>query len=415
MRYQKDHLPLRFVCSIGGLSWCLNGGLALWMEAQYYLSILATVFLTNLQCDEAKPVCGGCSRHHVTCTYDHLPRPGDRTTAEDSETSVASSSRSKHTEPNTNAAETKKRRLLELKLMHHWTLNTCLTFPLSADPSVRDINTTILPNLGLQNEALLYCIFFLAALHLVKTEAYSTEAAEAYQNYLDLTIRSHRIDVTNLSSSNADIVYLTASLLRLGSFAILPDRNLVPYTPPSQWMHMNQGSGAVHRATWPWIGDNPASIANRAVVQKTPDLTDFKTLFQISNRQSLLHLLTNPQGITPELWSPDIQEAYERSLSFIGAIQVALDEGIEGPSEILRRCLGFPGIIPKRFFDMVEERRPRALVILAYYFAYLARFKDIWWIGDAGAREVRAIAGVLRPEWGEMMGWPVGEVERIYS
>ena len=28
-----------------------------------------------------------------------------------------------------------------------------------------------------------------------------------------------------------------------------------------------------------------------------------------------------------------------------------------------------------------------------------------------GAREVRAIAGALGPEWGESMRWPLGEVE----
>lgn len=150
-------------------------------------------------------------------------------------------------------------------------------------------------------------------------------------------------------------------------------------------------------------------------MQKSPNLTDFETLFALENRQSLLHLFTNPPGIDPEPWSPETQEAYEHTLSFIGAIQVALDAGVEGPDQILRRCLGFPGLIPKRFIDMVEERRPRALVILAHYFAYLARFREIWWIGDSGAREVRAIAGILAPEWREMMGWPVGEVERIYS
>lgn len=301
--------------------------------------------------------------------------------------------------------------------MHQWTLNTCLTFPLSADPSVRDINTSIMPNLGLTNEALLYCLFFLSALHLVKTEKYSTEAAHAYQNYLDLTIRAHRVDVTNLTSSNADVVCMTSSLLRFGSFAILADRSLTtPYTPPTQWMNMNQGATAVHCATWPWIVGNPVSIANRAVIQKSPNLTDFKTLFQPSNRQHLLHLLSKPPGYEgTESWSPEVQEAYDQTLSFIGAIQVAINDGIEGHAEILRRCVGFPGLIPKRFFDLVEEGQPRALVIMTHYFAYLARFKDIWWIGDAGAREVRAIGDAIGAEWIEMMRWPLRTVEELYS
>lgn len=81
-----------------------------------------------------------------------------------------------------------------VKLMHHWTLITSLTFPLSMDPSVKDINTNIMPTLGLTNEAMLYCLFFLTALHMIKTEKYTTEAAEAYQTYLDLSIRHHRVD-----------------------------------------------------------------------------------------------------------------------------------------------------------------------------------------------------------------------------
>lgn len=36
------------------------------MDTRNYFSVLAAVFLTSLQCDEAKPVCGGCSRHKVT-------------------------------------------------------------------------------------------------------------------------------------------------------------------------------------------------------------------------------------------------------------------------------------------------------------------------------------------------------------
>jgi len=301
--------------------------------------------------------------------------------------------------------------------MHRWTLVTCLTFPLSADPATRDINTTILPTLGLTNPALLYCIFFLTALHTVKTEKYSTEAAHAYQNYLDLTIRAHRDDGAFSQFPPTSKVLTKLDTLRLGSFAILSDRSLTaPYTPPSQWLNMNQGATAVHRATWPWILKNPLAIAYRAVIRKLPNLSDYETLFNPSNRKSLNHLLNKPPGYSEdEPWSPEIQLAYEQTLSWIGGIQVALDAGVEGHAEILRRCIGFPGGIPKLFCDQVESMRPRALVILAHYFAYLARYRDIWWVGDAGAREVQAIGDFVGVEWIEMMRWPLKRVEDMYS
>jgi hypothetical protein len=83
------------------------------MGTAYYLSVLATAFLTSLQCDEAKPVCSGCNRHQVTCIYDHPAKLSDKIKAEDSETSstAASSSTAKGTDPNTD--ESTQRRLLE--------------------------------------------------------------------------------------------------------------------------------------------------------------------------------------------------------------------------------------------------------------------------------------------------------------
>jgi hypothetical protein len=259
---------------------------------------------------------------------------------------------------------------------------------------------------------LIKIILILPSVHTVMTVRFLNSLL-----LLKYLLNSILCTVTNLNSTNADVVCMTSSFLRLGSFAILSDRSLTaPYTPPSQWLNMNQGATAVHRATWPWILKNPLAIAYRAVIRKLPNLSDYETLFNPSNRKSLNHLLNKPPGYSEdEPWSPEIQLAYEQTLSWIGGIQVALDAGVEGHAEILRRCIGFPGGIPKLFCDQVESMRPRALVILAHYFAYLARYRDIWWVGDAGAREVQAIGDFVGVEWIEMMRWPLKRVEDMYS
>jgi hypothetical protein len=68
-------------------------------------------------------------------------------------------------------------------------------------------------------------------------------------------------------------------------------------------------------------------------------------------------------------------------------------------------------MVEKSFIDSVEERRPRALVVLAHYFGLLARFRNFWWIGQAGPREVRAIQQIVEDEWQEMMEWPLKAIE----
>jgi len=79
-----------------------------------YFTILAASFLTltSRQCDEAKPICGGCGRHQVTCLYDHPAK----VKGEDSETSssATSSTKTKLVE-SSSTAETTQRRLLERK------------------------------------------------------------------------------------------------------------------------------------------------------------------------------------------------------------------------------------------------------------------------------------------------------------
>lgn len=300
--------------------------------------------------------------------------------------------------------------------MHHYTLHTSLTFPLSGDPNSRELNTTQIPNLAFTNDALLYSIYFITALHLFKSEPSNSEALKAYHNYLDLAIRSHRADVAQLSSRNADPVCLTSSLIRFGSFAILQERSLDPYTPPIQWLHMNRGCAEVFRTAWFWIGNRETSIAAKGI-KRTPDLTDTAALFAECNRQSLLHLLArHPHHQETEPWDAEIQEAYESTLSYIGGVQLAIAANNEEPRDICRRLIAFPGLIEKkRFYDLVEEAQPRALVVLAHYFALLARFRDIWWVGDAGVRELKAISGVLGGEWQEMIDWPMKAVEEIYS
>ena len=101
-----------------------------------------------------------------------------------------------------------------------------------------------------------------------------------------------------------------------------------------------------------------------------------------------------------------IDEAYASTLSYIGSAKSAIKGG-EKPQTVCRVLMLFPYLIKRSFIDLIEEQRPRALVILAHYFGLLAHFKHIWFIGDTGSREIRAIQTVLSEEWQELMTWPL--------
>ena len=286
-----------------------------------------------------------------------------------------------------------------------------MTMLRTKEPFTTEVWTTLLPRLAFEHDALLYSMFSISALHLAKTESHESEAIDAYQKYLDLALREHFNDVTHLSKDNADAACLTSSIVRLNAFAVLQERPLDPYTPPTQWLETTCGAGKVFAAAWKWIKDDEDSIAMR-LVRTEPILMAGDTLFGEPNRLGLLHLLrrSRDEDVT-EPWLPDIQEAYESTVSLIGSYQMAI-AARGNPEDIFRKLILFPILVPKRFIDLVEKQQPRALVVLGHYFSLVARVGHTWWwCGDTGRREVRGIQTVLSDKWLGLMSWSLRTME----
>jgi hypothetical protein len=382
-----------------------------------YLASLDNV-LTITQCNEVHPICGNCHRHNVPCVYDHLRARTPTGYQEPNNVSDVTAGPNISLESgtaitNSEHLESEGRRLLELKLLSQWMMKTALSFPGTHEKSYREAMTHGAPELALQHRALLYSMFSFSALHIAKTSPFPNQRLEfmdVHRRYLGLALQEHRVDIENLGKAKADTVCMTSSLIRNCTQAVLQDRPLHPYTPPTQWLQMMNGSGDVFKTAWDWIGDDDSSIARR-VAQHGPDLSDLSTLFGESNLQVFIHLLRrSPVDEEQEPWNPEIQKSYELTLSYIGGVQMALNKG-ETPGNLCRRLVAFPMFIPKRFIGLVEELRPRALVVLAHYFAFLARLRDTWWIGDSGRREICAVRSVLKNEWVELLNWPLLAME----
>lgn len=304
-------------------------------------------------------------------------------------------------------------------LLHHY--QTCTSATLNRpDPEHYYAQSVLVPRLAFKHDALLYAILATAALHLTHEEPAEPKHADSYQKYLGLSLRLHRNDVAKLSKDNADAAMFTAASLRICTFAQLQERQIEPYVPPVEWLQMNYGTGhGLAVAAWQYLRDDPTSIM-RTLIQKVnvpglnaehPQLRDQPKIFNEGNRKDLAHLLErSPEDEASEPWGEEVQVGYKSTVSYIGGAQQAIEAGEPEPT-ILRRLLLFPTMVEKGFIDVVAECRPRALVVLAHYFALLARFRDFWWIGQAGPREVRAVQRVVEGKWLELMGWPLKAIE----
>ena len=249
-------------------------------------------------------------------------------------------------------------------------------------------------------------MFALSALHMSESEPDNRDITVTHRRYLALALSEHKKDVMNLSKANFDAVLLTSSLLRVTAFAMLRERALAPYTPPVQWLEMTRGAMNLFRESWKWVEEDERSMAFR-LTKRMPIVFDEEAKFAPSNREGLQHLLHRDEDdIANEPWSPAIAEAYETSISYIGCILIAMKNG-QSEAEICRRLIIFPYIVRNRYIELVKDAQPRALAVLAHYFAILDDNQSVWWIGKSGHREVHALYEVLTGKWAELMRWPM--------
>jgi len=299
--------------------------------------------------------------------------------------------------------ESKARRKLELRLQHNFIANMCPTFSACHNVAVREAWSTDVPKVALEHDNLLYEMFAISAFHLLKSDPNDAELIAARQTYLSLSLHEQRKAVSRLDSRNADAVCLASSLILMDSFASLQDRALDPYLPPMEWLYMARGAGSLYGVALDRINNFKTSRI-MAIAMAEPLLDDANVVFAESNRTGLLGLLS--QEIIGEFWDKETKETYEKTLSYLGGVQIGIDRG-EHPLATLRRMMAFALLAPKKFIQYVGEQRPRALVILAHFFALASNVKDIWWIGDIAQREVQGIWDVLPLEWHVMMRKPL--------
>lgn len=225
--------------------------------------------------------------------------------------------------------ESKARRLLELRLLQNYIQNTSLTLPACHNEAVRHAWSVEVPNLAFENDNLLYEMFSLSALHLLKSHPASPELLVARQEYMGLALREHRKAVAELNPKRADAVCFASSLILIDSFASLQDRSLDPYLPPMEWLQMARGSGPVFRIAFDAL-ENPETAKIMAIARARPFLADGNILFAESNREGLADLLEH--NVLGEICDLETMQAYEKTLSYIGTFNV---------SEILRASWDF--------------------------------------------------------------------------
>lgn len=324
--------------------------------------------------------------------------------------------------------------------MQNYLLDLTSPFPVSPAEDWKKLWNKVVPRMSLQHDNILYAIFTSSATHLLRTNPGDMDLFAARQSYLISALQEQRKEVANLTVDNADAVCFASLIILIASFAMLKERSLEPYEPPMEWLQLGRGAGTV---IWRSVqaveqaDDETASRSHLLVVSSSyPRFGHDQSYFSPEMRQDFKGVLTQRLTSGDDDWDDDTEggtrDAYEKALSYVGSIQRAIHNG-EPTYAVARRIQVFALLVPPRFLDLVGMQRPRALVILAHFWATVAQVHGIWWLGDdttpvspnnrdagigispvagdsTAKREIRAIKGVLPEEWAGTMVWPLDMV-----
>ncbi|KAH8660753.1 hypothetical protein BGZ60DRAFT_112692 [Tricladium varicosporioides] len=366
----------------------------------------------KVKCNEARP-CESCHRRNETCEY---PDPGPRKRASGSRSPLPSTISTQVT--NTIASstppyavsrenfplsiESKERRLLELKLMHHFITSTVQKNFLSVhDEHVLDMWYSLAPALAIDHPVLLNIILSIAALHIFKVNPEELRMADIHRIYFNAAVSEHRNVIQDINPQNIEAVCLSTILIGLPAFMFLQNTEIGSYSPPLQLFHLMEGTIIVFQTALPMLSDRSKV---RSVMNAKPNIVDFRDS-PMEDYLKPFSKLTQWRASAEEI-DAESQQAYNFMLGYIGAIHVKIEEGWD-ERQLRRVYYSLITLTPPKFVEQLHQRNPRALVILAYYFSLAKAMDDVWWMRGIAERETLGIQSILPEHWQWAMAWPL--------
>ncbi|RYP02422.1 hypothetical protein DL764_005801 [Monosporascus ibericus] len=393
----------------------------------------------KIKCDEVHPRCGNCVKHGVACDFERpeiadslapaeTPHPttsvssfADSPSATSPMTtntlpptpSVAASTPLpiyRNPEPPTLSATSKQNRMMELRLLHHYTTITCKTLAIADDVSENIWRDTV-PNLAFSGASFLAdALLAVSALHLRSSAPQDQDLVRASHAYMAATLSEYGASLgSGINESNAEALFLTASLIAFQSTASriftrddsgdIKDRS-DGYVLPLSWFHSFQGVKAVVASSWQWLRHSRVVVP---IIEAQPALN-----LNLSEHETTFFgdLLT---GLDEELAQNDdespgyllTRQAYQHAVAVLNWAHKIPHTGAP---------LVFLATVSRRFIELLAMRRPRALAILASYFALLKCLDGLWWLRGVARREVMGIVSLFDPddeEWWPRLQWPL--------
>ena len=292
-------------------------------------------------------------------------------------------------------------RAMEMRLLHHYTALTAKTLAATNNALTESAWQIYVPHLAFSNPCLMDALLAVSALHMRVFTPADSSLIRMFHGYMASSLSQYTQTLASgVNDTNAEALFTTSALIAFQASASRrfmndPAVDNEPYTLPTQWFHSFQGVKTVVLTSWRWLRSSPHV---RPIIAAQPALS--KDVFAVAP-EPFSHLLDDLPAQLANLSNSEaaeIRQAYEHSIAYLNWAHAKPEKP---------RILGFPATVSRRFIQLIDERDPRALVIIASFFAMTRRVDDAWWLEGVARKEVSGIMGLLDERWWPKMEWAV--------
>lgn len=286
--------------------------------------------------------------------------------------------------------------------MNHYTVMQLLSSK-DHDPKVRTMWACSIPQQAVGSDYLMGAVLSLAALHLHIHRPLDVKMRLISHQCFATALQTMQQQLSNITPTNVPLTFAASVLIQFQTFVSWKDpcMHSSSYELPVQWLVMSQGVRSILRAATVNLGQS----VMKPLFDKAPDMSLKKNPLTSDDPFAPIFGLLE----TPELHEAD-RAALSNCLHMIHGMYVGIQEG-ETPTITRRRILTFPARIDQRFIELLRMQEPRAMIVLAHFFAIVKTADDIWWLRGRAEYEIVGITNVLTEAWRPFVTWPQEVIE----
>ncbi|KAL2071789.1 hypothetical protein VTL71DRAFT_13024 [Oculimacula yallundae] len=289
---------------------------------------------------------------------------------------------------------------------------------------------TSIVTLSFQYPYLLHALFSLSALHLVFFHSKDNSVlAKRFCNLATLhyakCISLYRTELQTLTVQNAAACWACASVLALHAWT-RPDgqgADLFFSTADTEvpWYKIHRGGVEVLQQAFQWAEEGALCDMIRPLMVLKLDFVPIPEASHLSQlRDDIVKLSTIAEcwismPISDQHTLSEALQTLRHIFTLMPQFSTQAEKPLEPRVSSWIATLSWTTLFPRKFCQMIDERLPQALVVVAIYCILLKRIdrKELWWIKGKAESLFGAIEKDLKGErWDVWLQWPREEIYR---